>query len=283
MKKKEFFLSLACGVGVLMTTVFALGNVQDGSKLVYSPSKAVALNTIEFGVRKEASYTCASEPSQGEGGWTFDVTNGDFQSWKLGLSNWSFPVEDGKNYYCEFVMTANVSGSEGDEVDGGVDGADYSEVVLVCNEGIAGFERKNWFKRFTADQEFIVGQEFTASGTSSIIHLQLGGLRTLGGDNAFRATVKKFVLKENNAGGNILRRINFESGVAFADRWKADHVDKYYCSGEGAAKVVELIYDYSGLYSGQRAAIADAKDADGTTKIVDSIAYFANRNGIELE
>ena len=273
-KGKKVLLSIGAGT-LAIAGVFALALQNTKSDSFFARADAVALNTLTFEVRNEGGAYSSTE-SQGEGGLKLEVTNGDYQGWKYGLVNWSFPTIAEQDYYCEFVMTLNVSGWE-------VGGANYSEIVLMCNEGGGdGYRGANYCKNFIKDVEFTVGQTFKASGAATAINLQLGGLRDADEHNAFTATIKKFVMKTGSNVGPIVNRINFESGAAFANRWKAAHDANDFCDVD-ANVAEELIYDYSALYPAERTAMASILESDGETLVKDSVDYFAERLHIALE
>ena len=231
------------------------------------------ISNLTFSYKK--GYTYSKEYSSD--GLVLNVTDGHFDGWMFGLVNWNFPTVSGKTYYCEFVLTIDSYGHSSEKIPEG-SGAkyDYSEVVLRLNEGHTGAGAQ-WYSWFNKDEEFTTSATFTADGDSAVINLQLGGVRGSGEGRSFRAAIKKFVMKEDSVTGNIVHRINFESGESFVNRWKAAHIGDYFCDGEGAGVCRELLLDYLALRSEERDAIADELDVDGESKIVDSVNYFLNR------
>ncbi len=245
-------LTLALGAMVYVVGKTGLDSYQQASAL------EVQKNTVDFEIRNEkGEYTYTSEYTAY--GLELHVTGGGWDGWKFGLTHWNYPVPEAEhNYYCSFTLTVDSFGSESSKK--GDPKYEFSEIFLSCNEGKTGYAGKTEEKKFEEGIEFTIGAAFKSVSTGNEISLQLGQIRDGNGTRNYNVKVKEFVLKEDEgtSKGTVLKRISFESGAAFAARWKTAHSttnieNKYFCpdhAGEDTCK--KLIYDYCDLVPSQR-------------------------------
>ena len=271
-KRKGLILGgvlLASAAAVCAIAVGSRGGVLGRSAFPYE-TQAVDLNTLDFDMRVEGSVAESWKytKSYSEAGMVVDVTGGTKTDWHFGIAKWGFPTPRGgaesKDYYCEFVLELNVAGRW-------VSGENKSEVVLEAGGGGNAYKAD-----FSANTQFTIGKSFAATKDTTDIVLSLGAVTNAGNENVFTAKIKKFVLKEGSAEGDIVNRVNFETASGFVKRWKAAHANddgKAFCNAK--TNVEELIYDYSALRPAERALIAGGSQ-NLTGKVINEPAAEAS-------
>ena len=222
-------------------------------------------------------YTYTKEYT--EKGLELHVTRGGYDDWQFGLINWNFPTVAQQNYYIKFNLEVDSYGETG-SIDSKYQ---YSKVTLAGNEdGGDGYKGRVEELGFTKDTPFGIHTTFKANDDLANINLQLGAIRAESGDN-YTVRIKDFFVKVDGS-TEYLHRINYETGEAFANRWKAGHVGKAYCKGGASeATCISLIEDYCALRPEARTAADEILDTDGVSTIRDSVLYFAEVYGIELQ
>ena len=260
--KKRFILgaSFICAFTLALgTTIYAVGksNLSNVRQLANAVD-AIQLqkNNVDFDIRNDASrFTYTKEYT--DYGLELRVTDGSFDAYQFGPVNGNyFTPESEINYYCSFTLTINSYGSESSKK--GDKKYEYSEVILSINEKVNGYEKKESFKKFEKDVEFEAGAVFKSRGEGNVIALQLGAIRDGNETRNYEVKIKEFVLRQTDSKGAIVKRISFESGSSFANRWKTAHSlekiqAKDFCpDGAGENKCKELIKDYCDLIPSQR-------------------------------
>ena len=269
-------------LGIVGIAGFAAFQKQE---VAFRQVEAARFNTLTFEVRNDEAgdpatrMTYTSEYTAD--GLALHVTAGHFEDWAFGLVKWNIPVEKGSTYWCEFTLKID---SYGENAAGLSDEAKehykYSAVRIETKEkwdtGYNGtFTKNNWFT---------IGGTFTSTHDEPFVLLRLGGIRAET-DRDFTVTVKDFQLKAGTNVGDLLERVSFESGEAFAERWNTANKDKALCSA-AENDVKELIYGYCDLVPAQRtiaaAVAANPTTAYPTSTVGESVAYFARLYGIPL-
>ncbi len=286
MNKKElavvFSVFGAATLGIVCMAGFAASQKQE---VAFRQVEAARFNTLTFEVRNDpagnpaTTMTYTSEYTAD--GLALHVTDGHFENFAFGLVNWHIPVEIGSTYWCEFNLKIDSYGSNAEGLD---DAAkkhyEFSDIRIETKDKADTaynniFTKNNWF---------VFGGTFTATHDETFVLLRLGGIRAEE-DRNFTVTVRDFQLKAETNKGNLLERVSFESGEAFAARWNAANAGMALCSAN-EDDVKELIYGYCDLVPAERtiaAAVAANPTTDYPTSTVgESVAYFASLYGIPL-
>ena len=266
MNKKGLFAVLG-SVCLLSVGLVAAVSSYTGRNQSLLQGNAIEPNpdTCEFSVRNEGGAFNITTSEHRAGGYFLDVQSGNYEQWQCGLANFNYPgLTEGQTYYCEFELTVNVNGAT-------AGGKQYCDIRVRANENKPG-AGEGFKDDFQKDVKFIIGTNFTALASNNDICLQLGALRDSNGDNKFTALIERFVIKKGNNVGEIVRRVDFESGVAFANRWKAANAqERFFCTKEN---VENYIYDYYSLYSAQRTNAGAIDDVEGNRTIAETIEYL---------
>lgn len=266
MNKKGLFAVLGSVCLLSVGLVAAVGSYTGRTQSLLQ-GNAIEPNpqTCEFSVRNEGEAFNIVKSEHRAGGYFLDVQSGDYEQWKCGLANFNYPgLTEGQTYYCEFELTVNVDGYK-------AGGAEFCDIRVRANEGHTG-AGEGFKDDFQKDVKFIIGTNFTALASNNGICLQLGALRDSSGANKFTALIERFVIKKGSNTGEIVRRVDFESGEAFANRWKAANENSgFFCTKEN---VENYIYDYYSLYSAQRTIAGAINDVEGNRTIAETIDYL---------
>ena len=286
-KKGLVFAFSVFGVATLGIVGMATYAASDSRFGVYRQVEAARFNTMTFdirndGVGEEPKTTMTYTSKYTADGLELHVTAGHFEDWAFGLVKWNIPVEKGSTYWCEFTLKVDSYGENAAVFDDkGKDHYKFSSIRIETKEK----SDTGYCGDFTKNELFTIGGTFTSTHDEPYVLLKLGGIRAVT-DRDFTVTVKDFQLKSETNVGELLQRVSFESGEAFAARWNAANVDMALCSAS-EDNVKELIYGYCDLVPAQReiaaAVAANPTEKHPTSTVGESVAYFANRYGVPLE